>query len=65
MTKKPPIKWEDLVIYGHSHEPLISPIEGVTYFNPGSPNDMITAPYCSYGVIEIKDGTFKPEIVKL
>jgi predicted phosphodiesterase len=27
----------------------------VLYFNPGSPNDAIFAPYQSYGILEIND----------
>lgn len=55
----------DVVIYGHTHEPVVSEIHGVTYFNPGSPNDIITAPYCSYGLMEIKNGKFKINIKKI
>lgn len=45
----------DVVIFGHSHHPMNEVINGVLYFNPGSPNDEIFAPYCSYGIIELSD----------
>ncbi|MFH1360557.1 MAG: metallophosphoesterase family protein [Candidatus Omnitrophota bacterium] len=45
----------DVVVFGHSHHPFNQVIDGVLYFNPGSPNDMIFAPYRSYGILEIND----------
>ena len=55
----------DIVIFGHSHHPLQEEYKGVTYFNPGSPNDTIFAPYCSYGLLEITDKGFKLEHKKV
>jgi len=55
----------DAVIFGHSHEPLNETIGGVLYFNPGSPNDKVHAPYNSYGILEIKDGKIKAKIARL
>ena len=43
------------VIFGHSHQPMNEEIDGVLYFNPGSPNDKVFAPYCSYGILEVND----------
>ena len=54
----------DVIIFGHSHQPLNQEIDGVLFFNPGSPNDTISAPYCSYGVLEIGD-KIKGKIVKV
>lgn len=45
----------DVVIFGHSHRPLNETIDGVLYFNPGSPNDALYAPYRSYGILELTD----------
>jgi putative phosphoesterase len=53
-----------VVIFGHSHQPLNRKINGVLYFNPGSPTDKVFAPYNSFGMIEI-DGEIKAEIIKL
>lgn len=55
----------DAVIYGHSHEPFNEVIDGVLYFNPGSPNDWVVAPYCSYGLIEVKAGKLAGRIIKV
>jgi putative phosphoesterase len=55
----------NVVIFGHSHQPMNETIDGVLYFNPGSPNDAIHAPYNSYGILEIKGGVVKAKIVKI
>lgn len=55
----------DIVIFGHSHHPFNKKIGKVLYFNPGSPNDIIRAPYCSYGLLDIQGKKIKAEIVKV
>ncbi len=55
----------DIVIFGHSHQALHQTIDGVIYFNPGSPNDVVKAKFFSYGVIEIHKGKIKVEIIKI
>jgi len=55
----------DIVIFGHSHMPVNEKDGNVLYFNPGSPNDKVRAPYCSYGIIEIKDKTAMGRIIKV
>ena len=45
----------DAVIFGHSHQPMNETIDGVLYFNPGSPNDTVHAPYRSYGILDVND----------
>jgi len=52
------------VIFGHSHHPMNEEIDGILYFNPGSPNDPVFAPFCSYGILEIND-TIKGKIIKV
>ena len=54
----------DAVVFGHSHKTFNDELNGVLYFNPGSPNDMC-APYCSYGTLEVKDGKLVGKIVKV
>ncbi len=54
-----------VIIFGHSHTPYNGVVDGVLFFNPGSPTDMVRAPYLSYGVLDIKDGKVKAKIVKL
>ena len=53
------------VIYGHSHNPSIDIINGVVYFNPGSPTDKVFAAYNSYGILDIKEGKMTPQIIRL
>ncbi len=55
----------DVIVFGHSHQPFNQMVDGTLYFNPGSPNDMVSAPYCSYGILEIQSGKVTGKIVKL
>lgn len=55
----------DIVIFGHSHQPYNEKDGSVLYFNPGSPNDMVFAPYCSYGTIEINERNFTAKHIKV
>ena len=55
----------DCIIFGHSHQPLNKMMERVLFFNPGSPNDTLSAPYCSYGILEIIDKKIVGKIVKV
>lgn len=55
----------DMVIFGHSHCPMNETINHVLYFNPGSPNDVVKAPYCSYGIIHTNAGKISARIVKV
>jgi putative phosphoesterase len=43
----------NVVIFGHSHKTCNVVIDGVLFFNPGSPTDTIRAPFRSYGILEI------------
>lgn len=45
----------DMIIFGHSHNPMNEKIGGTIFFNPGSATDKINAAYNSYGIIEIDD----------
>lgn len=47
----------DIIIFGHSHEPCNSYIQGVLLFNPGQARD-------SFGLLDIDDG-IKAEIVRV
>jgi len=55
----------DVIIFGHSHEPFNKKIGEVLFFNPGSPNDNIFAPYRSYGILEIDGASVKAKIIKV
>ena len=53
------------VVFGHSHAALNEVIDGVLYFNPGSPNDYVFPLYRSYGILEVKNGKVFGKIIKL
>ncbi|MDP2653881.1 MAG: metallophosphoesterase family protein [Candidatus Omnitrophota bacterium] len=55
----------DAVVFGHSHKPFNEKIGGVLFFNPGSPNDDISAPFCSYGILDVADNGIKASIIKV
>ena len=55
----------DIIIFGHSHQPLKEMAGKTLMFNPGSPNDVVRAPYFSYGLLEVSNGKFKAHIVKI
>ena len=55
----------DVVVFGHSHEAFNEVIGGTIYFNPGSPTDVVRAPFRSYGVLDVKGGSVKGRIVKI
>lgn len=54
----------DVIIYGHTHEPFNEIIDGVLFFNPGSPTDNFFAPYKSVGILEVEQ-EIRGRIVKL
>jgi putative phosphoesterase len=54
----------DIIIFGHSHQPLNEEKNGILFFNPGSLTDKIFAPYNSYGIIELND-TVEARIIKI
>lgn len=54
----------DLIIYGHSHKPVIEREGGIIYFNPGSATGAFPARYRTYGVLNIED-EIEAEIVKV
>jgi uncharacterized protein len=55
----------DVVIFGHSHQPLCEQSGAKLYFNPGSPNDVTRAKFFSYGLISVETGKVKAEIVRI
>ena len=55
----------NVVVFGHSHQALKEEVDNVLYFNPGSPNDTVRAPYRSYGMLTIDKGKVTAEIVKI
>ena len=55
----------DVVVFGHSHQAFNQVLDGVLYFNPGSPTDLIRAPFRSYGILDINGNKVKGTIVKI
>jgi uncharacterized protein len=53
----------DLIVFGHSHRPLIER-EGTTIlFNPGSPVERRWNPHFGLGLIDVSDERIEPELV--
>lgn len=48
-------KKPDIIIFGHSHQPLCLKKNGILFFNPGSPTDKVSSGTNSYGIISIND----------
>lgn len=46
----------DIVVFGHSHQPVDMVEDGTHLFNPGSPTDPRREPMGSYGWLELHDG---------
>lgn len=51
----------DLIVFGHSHIPLLERSDGTALFNPGSPTDKRRQPAYSYGIVTIEGGRFRAE----
>ncbi|GAB3043884.1 metallophosphoesterase family protein [Virgibacillus ainsalahensis] len=45
----------DVIIFGHSHIPLLRYFKKVLLLNPGSPTDKRTQPYYSFAILEIDE----------
>lgn len=54
----------DVIVFGHSHSPVNKRINGVLFFNPGSPTDKVFAAYNSFGILEVNN-EIKGRIIKL
>ena len=54
----------DIILYGHTHEPLNETINGVLYLNPGQgyPSFMVAA---TIAVLAVDDGVFSAEIMTI
>jgi len=53
----------DLILYGHSHIPMIEHIEGTTLFNPGSATDRRWHEHFGVGVVAFNDDRCLPELI--
>lgn len=53
----------DLIVFGHSHRPLIDR-EGTTIlFNPGSPVERRWNPHFGLGLVDVSDDRIEPELI--
>ena len=52
----------DLLLFGHTHEPMIDERNGIWFLNPGS---ISAYPNPSYGVVELRDGKILPSLYQL
>ncbi len=55
----------DVIIFGHSHQPMNAVRSGILFFNPGSATDQVTAPFCSYGILTVDENGIKGAIIKV
>ncbi|GGF82169.1 phosphoesterase [Paenibacillus albidus] len=46
----------DIILFGHSHQPLLRKEKGILLFNPGSPTDKRREKQYSFGLLDIADG---------
>jgi putative phosphoesterase len=53
----------DLIVFGHSHKPLIDREGRTILFNPGSPTERRWNPHFGVGLIRVSDAQVEPELV--
>ncbi|ERJ11626.1 metallophosphoesterase family protein [Haloplasma contractile] len=51
----------DVIIYGHSHIPVVKKVDTIVMFNPGSATDKRRQEKFSFGKMTINEGTFELE----
>lgn len=52
----------DIIIYGHSHQPLIKTYKNVLMINPGSPTSKRRERWFSYGILKLERGHIQVEM---
>jgi putative phosphoesterase len=53
----------DLIVFGHSHKPLIDREGRTILFNPGSPTERRWNPHFGVGLIRVSDAEVEPELI--
>jgi putative phosphoesterase len=53
----------DIIVFGHSHQPLIERHETTILFNPGSPTERRWNPHFGIGLLAISDEAIEPELI--
>lgn len=49
----------NLIIFGHSHTPIIKVVNDITLINPGSPTNKRRQPYYSFGILMVDGFQFE------
>ena len=53
----------DLIVFGHSHKPLIERVGNTILFNPGSPTERRWNPHFGIGLVRLSDAEIEPELI--
>jgi putative phosphoesterase len=54
-----------VVVFGHSHIPLLEDEDGLMLLNPGSPTDKRRQPHYTFALLHAEEGRVRAEIVAL
>ena len=54
-----------VVVFGHSHIPWLEDEDGLMLFNPGSPTDRRRQPDHTFGLLHVRDGEVRAEVLVL
>jgi uncharacterized protein len=54
-----------VVVFGHSHIPLLEDEDGLMLINPGSPTDKRRQPHYTFALLHAEEGRVRAEIVAL
>ena len=55
----------DVVVFGHSHQPINARYGDVLFFNPGSATDRRRSPFCAVGQLHVTESGVLGEILPL
>jgi uncharacterized protein len=53
----------DLLVFGHSHQPLIDRVGRTILFNPGSPTERRWNPHFGIGLVTVTDDGITPDLI--
>lgn len=53
----------DILIFGHSHIPLLKQVGSLLVLNPGSPTDKRKQPLYSFAVLQLNEGDIQPDMI--
>jgi uncharacterized protein len=64
-ARYPEIAGANLVVFGHSHRPLLAEDNGVTFFNPGAAGPRRFSLPVTLGLVEIQGAALRARVVEL